>query len=160
MIIKFEIDSQDDKFAAVIAALTGAETKAACKCVKAPEPVEETLATPFPPSPFRPAPAEDNPIVLQSASASTPPVAAEPATVPVPAPQPIAQQVASPVVNAPVPAPAAGKTLEDIKAQLMQLEPTKRVAVLQGILDRLGVAKLSEIPAERLDWVFATVQAS
>jgi hypothetical protein len=157
MIIKFELDSQDDKFAAVIAALTGTETKQ-CKC--AAEPKQEVPATPFPPSPFKPASVEDNPIVLQSASVPTAPIAAEPAPVPAPAPQPIVQPVASPVVNAPVPAPAAGKTLEDIKAQLMQLEPTKRVAVLQGILDRLGVAKLSEIPAERLDWVFATVQAS
>jgi hypothetical protein len=47
------------------------------------------------------------------------------------------------------------KTIDDIKELVMQLVPAKRLQIAKDLLDRLGVGKLSEIPADKLDFAYS-----
>jgi hypothetical protein len=49
---------------------------------------------------------------------------------------------------------APDKTLDDIRGLVMQIAPDVRISMIQDIFARLNVAKLSDIPADKYNWVY------
>jgi hypothetical protein len=140
MIIKFEIDSTDAKFQDILNILSGTPA-VTCSCKNHPTLPDETFT---PSHAFAPAPIVDTPPA---------PVAPAPAPITPPAP-PVAPTPVPTVTSEAKPNPAitqaAPATLDDIRQMIMQITPTKRIELVQDVLDKFCVGKLSEIPEDKL----------
>jgi hypothetical protein len=59
----------------------------------------------------------------------------------------------------PAPEPAAPtKTIEDLRQLVLQIAAPKRIALVQELLNKVGVPKLSEIPEAQLDFAHDFLQ--
>jgi hypothetical protein len=130
MIVKFEIEITDDqKLQKFFDIFKEVSVR----------PKEEPIRTGAQTQPAVTSTVKPNPVVTQPASAPTP----QPA--PQPAPQPEPDPVEEP------------KTLDDIRALIMQIKPEVSLGMIQDILAQLNVGKLSEIPEDKYPWVYAHI---
>jgi hypothetical protein len=86
-----------------------------------------------------------NPVVAQPT-----PTTPAPKPAPTPAPQPSMDELLG--MDNPE---AEQHTLDDIRGLVMQIAPETRISLIQEIFKRLGVAKLSDIPQDKYNYVYA-----
>jgi hypothetical protein len=165
MLLKFEMDIPNDKIhllAAFIGQLSGSNTLPLLAGGFTPENVgSDVKCVVQPQSPIQ------TPTVNANTATSVSPIVSPTSAV---APTAIASAVRTLTMNTPQPngaPPQSGeailghddpnaeqKTLDDIRGIILQIEPVKRVSMLNEVLKHVGAEKLSQITPDKLNYVY------